>query len=426
MSVTTLDPSGAPAPDERRRDAEVIGLVGLAHGTSHFFHLLLPPLFPWLMPEFGLSFTQAGFLMTVFFIISGIGQALAGFVVDRIGARPVLLFGVSMLTVSALVLAVADSYAGLVVAAALAGTGNSIFHPADFTLLNRRVSTGRLGHAFSVHGLSGNLGWAAAPVFMAGIAAWSNWHVAALCAAAFGATVFGLLLLRRDSLHDVERAVVMPGASASDAATQAAGQLGFLRSSAVWTCFVFFFLATSAFGILQSYAPSILGSVYGLSLALATAGLTAYLLGSAAGMVAGGFIAARRSDNDRVIALALGMAALMAIALASGGLPPWLVLPVMALMGFGVGAAGPNRDLLVRKAATAQFGKSSYGRVYGFVYSGLDLGLALSPIVFGPLLDRGQFAAAMAGVAVLQVLALLSALRVGRSARAVAARAVAT
>jgi MFS family permease len=426
MSVTILDPSGTPAPDERRRDAEVIGLVGLAHGTSHFFHLLLPPLFPWLMPEFGLSFTQAGFLMTVFFIISGIGQALAGFVVDRIGARPVLLFGVSMLTVSALALAAADSYAGLVVAAALAGTGNSIFHPADFTLLNRRVSTGRLGHAFSVHGLSGNLGWAAAPVFMAGIAAWSNWHVAALCAAAFGATVLGLLLLRRDSLHDVERAVVLPGASASDAATHAAEQLGFLRSSAVWTCFVFFFLATSAFGILQSYAPSILGSVYGLSLALATAGLTAYLLGSAAGMVAGGFIAARRSDNDRVIALALGMAALMAIALASGGLPAWLVLPVMALMGFGVGAAGPNRDLLVRTAATAQFGKSSYGRVYGFVYSGLDLGLALSPIVFGPLLDRGQFAAAMAGVAVLQVLALLSALRVGRSARAVAACAVAT
>jgi MFS family permease len=119
------------------------------------------------------------------------------------------------------------------------------------------------------------------------------------------------------------------------------------------------------------------------------------------------------------------MAAVMAIALASGSLPAWLVLPVMALMGFGVGAAGPNRDLLVRKAATAQFGKSSYGRVYGFVYSGLDLGLALSPIAFGPLLDRGQFAAAMVGVAVLQVLALLSALRVGRSARAVARRAMA-
>ena len=414
MSATALQDSGPPSPEARRRDAEVIGLVGLAHGTSHFFHLLLPPLFPWLMPEFGLSFTQAGFLMTVFFIISGIGQALAGFVVDRTGARPVLLFGLVMLTLSALVLALAQSYAGLVLAAAIAGIGNSIFHPADFTLLNRRVSPPRLGHAFSVHGLSGNLGWAAAPVFMAGIAALSDWHVAALSAAAVGAVVLALLILRRASLHDVERAVV--AATAKEPAV-AGGQLAFLRSAAVWTCFVFFFLATSAFGILQSYAPSILGNVYGLPLALATGGLTAYLLGSAAGMVTGGFIAARRTDSDRVIAWALGGAALMAVLLASGWLLSWLVLPVMAAMGFGVGAAGPNRDLLVRKAATAQFGKASYGRVYGFVYSGLDLGLALSPIAFGPLLDRGEFAVAMGGVAVLQVLALLSALRVGRSAR---------
>jgi MFS family permease len=416
MSVTILDQSGSPAPDARRRDAEVISLVGLAHGTSHFFHLLLPPLFPWLMPEFGLSFTQAGFLMTVFFIISGVGQALAGFVVDRTGARPVLFFGVSMLALSALVLSMAQSYAGLVAAAAVAGIGNSIFHPADFTLLNRRVSTPRLGHAFSVHGLSGNLGWAAAPVFMAGVAGLADWHVAALCAAALGASVLGLLVLRRSALHDVERAVVSAATRAPEAGP---GQLAFLRSSAVWTCFLFFFLATSAFGILQSYAPAILASVYGMPLALATGGLTAYLLGSAAGMVTGGFIAARRSDSDHVIAWALGVAALMAILLASGRPPSWLVLPVMAMMGFGVGAAGPNRDLLVRRAATAQFGKASYGRVYGFVYSGLDLGLALSPIAFGPLLDRGQFASAMGGVAVLQVLALLSALRVGHRARAV-------
>lgn len=418
MSAATVEPSGDPASPSRRHDAEVIGLVGLAHGTSHFFHLLLPPLFPWLMPEFGLSFTQAGFLMTVFFVISGIGQALAGFVVDRTGARPVLMFGVAMLTLSALVLALAQSYAGLVAAAAVAGIGNSIFHPADFTVLNRRVSAARLGHAFSVHGLSGNLGWAAAPVFMAGVASIADWHVAALCAAALGAAVLGLLILRRDSLRDVDQAVVAPAAKAA-----APTQLAFLRSLAVWTCFLFFFLATAAFGILQSYAPAILGNVYGLPLGLATAGLTAYLLGSAAGMVTGGFIAARRSDSDRVIAVALGVAALMAILLASGVLPAWLVLPVMATMGFGVGTAGPNRDLLVRKAATAQFGKASYGRVYGFVYSGLDLGLALSPIVFGPLLDRGQFAAAMAGVAALQVLALLSALRVGQGARALHAQA---
>jgi MFS transporter, FSR family, fosmidomycin resistance protein len=421
MSSASLAPHGAPVPDAPERDAEVIGLVSLAHGVSHFFHLLLPPLFPWLMPEFGLSFTQAGFLMTVFFVISGTGQALAGFVVDRIGARPVLLFGVSMLVLSAIVLGFAQSYAGLIAAAAVAGIGNSIFHPADFTLLNRRVSAKRLGHAFSMHGLSGNLGWAAAPVFMAGIAALTDWHVAAFCAAAVGACVLVLLVVRRASLHDIER-VVAPASSAVDGPASASGQLDFLRSTAVWTCFLFFFLVTCAFGILQSYGPAILSNVYDLPLALATGGLTAYLLGSAAGMITGGFIATHRSDSDHVIAWALSAAAVMAVLLASGQLPSWLVLPVMALMGFGVGTAGPNRDLLVRKAATAQFGKASYGRVYGFVYSGLDLGLALSPIVFGPLLDAGHFAAAMAGVAVMQILATLSALRVGQGLRKVPVR----
>lgn len=425
MSSASLAPHGAPVPDAPERDAEVIGLVGLAHGVSHFFHLLLPPLFPWLMPQFGLSFTQAGFLMTVFFIISGTGQALAGFVVDRVGARPVLLFGVSMLVLSAIVLGFAQSYAGLMAAAAVAGVGNCIFHPADFTLLNRRVSAKRLGHAFSVHGLSGNLGWAAAPVFMAGIAALTDWHVAAFCAAALGGCVLALLLVRRASLHDIER-VVAPSSNEVEASSIHAGQLDFLRSPAVWTCFLFFFLVTCAFGILQSYGPAILGNVYDLPLALATGGLTAYLLGSAAGMITGGFVAARRSDSDHVIAWSLSAAAMMAVLLASGLLPTWLVLPVMALMGFGVGTAGPNRDLLVRKAATAQFGKASYGRVYGFVYSGLDLGLALSPVVFGPLLDAGNFAAAMVGVAVMQILALLSALRVGQGMRQASVRSEAT
>lgn len=151
------------------RGTEVIALVGLAHGTSHFFHMLLPPLYPWLMRDFSLSFTQAGALMAVFFVVSGIGQALAGFVVDRHGARPVLFFGIATLAASGLVLALANDYPMLVLAAAVAGLGNSIFHPADFTLLNRRVRVTRLGHAFSVHGLAGNLGWATAPLV------WLRW-----------------------------------------------------------------------------------------------------------------------------------------------------------------------------------------------------------------------------------------------------------
>lgn len=401
-----------------RSDAEVIGLVGLAHGTSHFFHLMLPPLFPWLMQEFGLGYTQVGFLMTVFFVISGTGQAVAGFVVDRVGARPVLFFGVGALACSGVVLAMADSYAGLVLAAAVAGAGNSIFHPADFTLLNRRVSQRRLGHAFSVHGLAGNLGWAAGPVFMAGIAAVAGWHVAGLCAAAVGFVVLALLVARRHVLDErTAEAVVAPRADGRGAE---GGQFAFLRSGAVWMCFAFFLLTTGAFGVLQNYSPAILAQVYGFSLVVATTGLTAYLLGSAGGMVTGGFIAARGWDSDFVIAVALACAAATALALASGGVPVWSVLPLMVAMGFGVGVAGPNRDLLVRKAATARFGKASYGRVYGFVYSGLDIGLAASPILFGPLLDAGHFQAALVGIACLQVAALLGALRVGRGARALA------
>src|SRR6476659_9704995 len=140
-------------------DREVIALVGMAHGTSHFFHLMLPTLFPWLMRDFALSYTDVGLLTTTFFVISGVGQALAGFVVDRIGAFRVLLFRVAALTIAALVLSISNSYPMLVLTAALAGCGNSIFHPADFTILNHRVGHPRLGHAFSMHGLGGNLGW---------------------------------------------------------------------------------------------------------------------------------------------------------------------------------------------------------------------------------------------------------------------------
>ena len=159
-----------------RADAQVIGVVGVAHATSHFFHLVLPPLFPWLMRDFGLNFTQVGALMSIFFVISGTGQALAGFAVDRFGPRRVLLFGVGSLALSGFTLAAAGNYAILALAAGFAGLGNSVFHPVDFTILNRRVSHPHLGYAFSAHGLSGNLGWAAAPAFMAGIAALANWH----------------------------------------------------------------------------------------------------------------------------------------------------------------------------------------------------------------------------------------------------------
>ena len=415
-----MNPSSSrqPTSSSIRHDAEVIGLVGLAHGTSHFFHLMLPPLFPWLMKDFDLSYTEAGLLMTTFFVISGVGQALAGFVVDKVGSRPVLFFGIGLLAVSGVILGVSNSYAMLLVTAAVAGLGNSIFHPADFTLLNRRVAQPRLGHAFSVHGLSGNLGWAAAPVFMAGIATVAGWQAAGFAAAAVGAVVLAILFLRRSMLTNVAAELVVPSHSHAESGKgTAANQLAFLRSTAVWMCFAFFFFSTAAFGILQNYAPAILGNVYGMSLVLATGSLTAYLLGSAAGTITGGFLASRNDRNDRLIAIALGFSALMALLLASGQISAALVIPTMVLLGFGVGTSGPNRDLLVRRAATSQFGKASFGRIYGFVYSGLDVGLAMSPLVFGPLLDAGKFQAALAAVAILQVVALLTAIRIGTAAR---------
>ena len=250
---------------------------------------------------------------------------------------------------------------------------------------------------------------------MAGIAATAGWHAAGFAAAGVGAFVLAVLWWRRDVLDDAAAEVVAPAHEANKPVP--AHQLAFLASPAVWLCFAFFFLTTSAFGILQNFAPAILGNVYGVSLVLATAGLTSYLAGSAIGTIVGGFLAARSEHNERAIALALGLAAAMALLLASGWVSSSLLLPMMVVMGFGVGTAGPNRDLLVRRAATSQFGKASFGRVYGFVYRARYGGCAVAADL-RPLLDAGRFNAALTAVAVLQAASLLTALRVGTSARA--------
>jgi FSR family fosmidomycin resistance protein-like MFS transporter len=406
MSATTV-----PA-NSLRSDATVISLVGFVHGTSHFFHFVMPPLFPWFMREFGLTFTQVGAAMTVFFVVSGIGQALAGFVVDRVGGFRVLAGGVTLLSLGAMFLSTAQSYWMLLAGAAIMGLGNSVFHPADFTLLNKRVSTTRLGHAFSVHGLTGNLGWAAAPIFVIALANTWSWRAATFGAGLVGLLALSFLILNRQLLLDA------PGAVAERAAPRKGGSFAFLGVGVVWLCFAFFFVAVMAFGGLQNFAPPILERSYGVSLAFATSGLTAYLLGSAVGTGIGGFFASQGERQDRLIAAALGAAALCSVALATTAVPSWSIVVLMAMMGFGVGFTGPSRDILVRRAATSTFGTGAYGRIYGFVYSGIDSGLALAPIVFGVLMDAGRFSGVLWGVAALQSLAIVVALAVGFRARA--------
>src|SRR5512140_3235703 len=252
MSIPMDHPG--PAPASRASDARVMSVIGFAHATSHFFHLVIPSLFPWLMADFGLTFTAAGALTTAFFIVSGVGQAMAGFAVDRYGAQRVLWAGLGLFALSALALAAAQGYPALLLAAILAGAGNAVFHPADFTVLNRSVSAGRLAHAFSAHGLSGNLGWAAAPVCMTSIAALAGWRSAALAAGAVAIAALTSLMVLRAII-----AAPAPGAGSEDApAPGRESRFAFLGVGAVWMCFAFFVASTVSFGALQNFGPSVL------------------------------------------------------------------------------------------------------------------------------------------------------------------------
>lgn len=389
-----------------RQDARVIGLVGVSHGVSHFYHLILAGLFPWLKAAFVLSYAELGFLMTVFFVVSGVGQALSGFLVDKVGARRVLFSGHALLGIGALVLAAAPSYAVLLLGSLIAGCGNAVFHPAGYTLLNQNVSKERLPHAFSVHGISGNIGWAAAPLFLAAVATLSSWRIALLSASAIPALMLLTLVLNRK--------VLGTNAPVQTSAQAAGGSFDFLRLPAVWMCFGFFFLTSVALGGIQAFSSTSLTALYAISLPTAATAYTTYMLSSAAGMVAGGFLAARARSYDRTIAISFLFAATLALLLSAAILPGALVVPMMGAIGLASGVAAPSRDLLIRAAAPP----NATGRVFGVVYSGLDSGMAVGPVLFGMLMDGGHPAGLFIGVALFQTLAIATAFGAGGSGRA--------
>lgn len=402
MNTATLSASLPEQPVPLKQDAAVIGLVGLAHGTSHFSHLLLAPLFPVFMRDFGLSFSDVGLLMSIFFIISGSGQAMAGFVVDRIGARPVLFAAIGCFLLASLAASQATGYGGLVLVAVLAGLGNAPFHPADFTILNQRVSPGRLGHAFSAHGLTGNLGWALAPAFLVGITSLSDWRTAYQAAALLYVGVLALLFWQRDKLHTE---VVVRHADAPKGS-----DLAFMKLPVVWWCFSFFLLSTMTLAVVQSFAPSILKAVHGVSVEAATLTISAYMLCGALGMLVGGFVAAYTQQSDRVVALAMASGAIILLLCATGWLGATGTMVALAATGFAVGVGGPSRDMMIKKATP----KGATGRVYGTVYSGLDIGFAVSPLIFGALMDQGWYAATLAGAALVLLVSVYAAAGVGR------------
>jgi FSR family fosmidomycin resistance protein-like MFS transporter len=397
--MTTLTQTDTPWRD----DVAVIGLVGLAHASSHFSHLLLPLMFPVFMKTFGLSYSELGFLMSVFFVVSGMGQASAGFVVDRFGARPVMYGSLLVLSLACVVASFAESYTGLMLAAAMLGVGNCSFHPVDFTILNQRVSAPRLGYAFSAHGLTGNLGWAVAPVFMVSLSTMFDWRVAYLGAGMAFLSILLLLVWQRDALltHVVDHQQAADGTHT----------LAFMKIPVVWWCFGFFFLSTMTLAVVQSFSVSILQAMHSVTFEAATMTLTAYMLCAAAGMFVGGFVAARwPRQSDKVVAVCMTVAAIFMALCGSGLFDAMTTMVILAATGLAIGVGGPSRDMMIKKATP----KGATGRVYGMVYSGLDVGFAVSPVIFGVFMDHGWYGATLLGAAIVLLLSVLVALGVGR------------
>jgi predicted MFS family arabinose efflux permease len=298
----------------------------------------------------------------------------------------------------------------------------------DFTILNKRVSPQRIGHAFSMHGLSGNIGWATAPVFMAGITtATGSWRVACLCGAALAAVVLAVMLVNRRWLDDRDPAAI--GNQAKPAATQAAAAakpehaMAFLKLPSVWLCFSFFFWSTCAMSAIQNFASPSLRAVYGLPLSVTALIVTGYMLCGALGMLIGGFLVGRVQRLEKVISICMLGSALLLALVGTGWLPGMGAVVVASIAGLGTGLAGPSRDMLIKRAAP----EGATGRVYGTVYSGLDLGFCVAAPVFGWMLDHHMYLGIFFGSATALALSVVSALVVGdgvhkRKQGAVAAR----
>ena len=405
MSATA--PAAAPP---LATDARTISLVASAHAMSHFLQLFIAPLFPLLKEDLGVSYTALGLVTGLYYGVSGICQTLSGFAADRFGARRVLLFGITLCVAGAVLIGFARSYEALAFAAIVGGIGNSVFHPSDFAILNSRVSPARLGFAYSWHSMAGNLGYAVAPLASVGLAAALGWHGAVFVAASVGAAVLALVIYNRDAIE------VAP--------TRGGGRQGrivddirVLLSGPVLMCFGYFLLIAFVFIAMQAFGVTTMVSVYGISAGLASAALTSYMVGGAGGIFAGGFVAARGWRPARVAASGMGASALIMFMIGLAWFPGALLPVILAIAGFASGITQPSRDLLVRQTTP----KGSTGAVYGFVYSGLDLGSVLAPVYFGWLLDGGGARGVFLSSALVLVVTILTVLQLpARSPKAAA------
>jgi FSR family fosmidomycin resistance protein-like MFS transporter len=394
----------------RNNDARIISLVCSAHFVSHFYILVLPPLFPFIREFYGVSYTQLGLALTVFNIMTAICQTPAGFLVDRIGPRSVLVSG---LVVGAACLAVVGSIPSfwlLVGMFAVFGVANAVYHPADYAVLSQLVSRERAPQAFSLHIFAGFLGTAVTPATMLILQQWLGWQGAFIAASVMGFAVALTLILQPAALLEP------PAKPArSEAQKDEKGGWSLLLSAPILLNLLFFVMITFATTGVQNYSVVALGEAFGTPLTLANSALTVNLMLSAFGVLAGGLLATRVTRHAWVAAVCFAGLAVTCVAIGAADLGVVYLFAMMSLNGFFNGLMQPSRDMIVR-AVTPE---GQFGKVFGFVTTGFNIGGVIAPLMFGAVLDVGRPQWVFFIVAAMSVLAIVtivpSFLRRGRT-----------
>jgi FSR family fosmidomycin resistance protein-like MFS transporter len=399
---STSEPLRAAADVNWLRDAKVISIVAIAHFVSHVYIMLLPPIFLLVKDHFGVGYTEIALALTAYNIMSALLQTPAGFLVDRIGARIMLTGGMILSGIAICVAVLLPGYWFFLIGYALLGIANTVYHPADYSILSATVDGKRMGKAFSIHTFAGYLGSGVTPaVVIAAVALW-GWNGGFICAAILSFAAALLLMVTGSVLPRA------PRKAAADSGKQGDSKVGLdlLLTGPILRNLLFFFCLAMANGGIQTFAVVSLGAIHGTSAEVANIGLSGFLLFSAAGVLLGGFIADRTPHHERVAAVGFACTSTMAVLLGWVDMPAALLIFVMSLGGLLNGMIQPSRDMMVRAVTPP----GSFGKVFGFVTTGFNLGGMVAPLIYAWLMDHGQPRMIYAIVVLFILLALVTAM----------------